>query len=123
MSTDAPYYKKGYAICVSFICLSVVSCIAYAVAVVYENKKKARQPQDTALTEEEKMDLGVSLPCRLVDWLNGALTVWNIGSEPGVQVYAVRKWILHLMRDDLCCFMANIFTNTASDKPAMLSGD
>ncbi|KAJ4292165.1 High-affinity nicotinic acid transporter [Collariella sp. IMI 366227] len=58
VSTDAPYYKKGYAICVSFICLSVLASAAYAAAITWENKKRAKTPQNLDLTEQEKMDLG-----------------------------------------------------------------
>ncbi|KAL2160556.1 hypothetical protein VTH06DRAFT_1244 [Thermothelomyces fergusii] len=55
---DAPFYRKGYAICLSFICLSVVSCFAYAAAVVWENKKRSKQVHDLNLTESQKLDLG-----------------------------------------------------------------
>ncbi|KAL2146054.1 hypothetical protein VTI28DRAFT_5393 [Corynascus sepedonium] len=55
---DAPYFKKGYAICLSFICLSVVSCFAYAAAITWENKKRSKQAHDLNLTESQKLDLG-----------------------------------------------------------------
>ncbi|KAK4242406.1 major facilitator superfamily domain-containing protein [Achaetomium macrosporum] len=58
VQSDAPFYRKGYAICVSFICLSAVSCIAYALAVVWENRKRSKQPHDLNLTESEKIELG-----------------------------------------------------------------
>ncbi|KAH6627638.1 major facilitator superfamily domain-containing protein [Chaetomium tenue] len=56
---DGPLFTKGYAICVSFICLSVVSCILYAAAITWENKKRSKQVHDLNLTESEKLDLGV----------------------------------------------------------------
>jgi hypothetical protein len=59
---DGPFFTKGYAICVSFICLSVVSCILYALAITWENKKRSKQVHDLNLTQSEKLDLGVSLP-------------------------------------------------------------
>ena len=58
LSTDAPYYKTGYSICLSFLCLSAASCLLYAIAVVYENRKRDRTPTDVGLTEYEKTELG-----------------------------------------------------------------
>jgi hypothetical protein len=60
VTSDAPFFKKGYAICVSFICLSLVSCAAYAFSIMTENRKRRRQPRDLNLTEHEKTELGVS---------------------------------------------------------------
>lgn len=62
ISTDAPYYTKGYAISLAFLCLSAVSCCAYAVAVTVENRKRDRLVGDGGLTELEKRELGVSFP-------------------------------------------------------------
>ena len=61
VAADAPFYTKGYAICVSFICLSVLACVLYAVAITWENKRRSKQLHNLNLTETEKMDLGVSL--------------------------------------------------------------
>ncbi|KAK4216691.1 major facilitator superfamily domain-containing protein [Rhypophila decipiens] len=55
---DAPLYRKGYAICVSFICLSAVSCIAYAYTLWKENKRRDKAVHDVGLTEYEKTELG-----------------------------------------------------------------
>ncbi|ORY03758.1 putative allantoate permease [Clohesyomyces aquaticus] len=41
LATDAPYYKKGYSICMGAICLSVVSTIAYA-ALVWRERRSTR---------------------------------------------------------------------------------
>lgn len=60
VQSDAPLYKKGYSICVGFICLSAVSCILYAVVVTRENKERNRTGADHGLTESEKAELGVS---------------------------------------------------------------
>jgi len=38
----------------------VLACIAYAVAITWENRKRARQAHDLNLTESEKIELGVS---------------------------------------------------------------
>lgn len=61
LSTDAPYYKKGYSICISFLALSAVSCCIYAVAVVSANRKRDKAPVDVGLSEYEKTEFGVSL--------------------------------------------------------------
>ena len=66
VKSDGPFFTKGYAICVSFICLSVVASILYAAAITWENKKRSKQVHDLNLTESEKMDLGVSPPCRRI---------------------------------------------------------
>jgi MFS family permease len=57
---DAPYYKTGYTICLSFLCLSFASCCVYAFAVTYQNRKRDRSPTDVGLTEYEKTEMGVS---------------------------------------------------------------
>jgi len=62
LSTDAPYYRKGHIICVSFLCLSAASCCAYAVAVLFENRRRDRAPTDVGLTEYEKTELGDMSP-------------------------------------------------------------
>lgn len=60
IDTDAPRYTKGYAICLAFLCLSGLSCCAYAVAVTTANRKRDRMPVDRGLTDYEKTELGVS---------------------------------------------------------------
>lgn len=55
---DAPLYRKGYAICVAFVCLSAVSCVAYARVITRENGKRERAARDVGLSEWEKTDLG-----------------------------------------------------------------
>jgi hypothetical protein len=60
LSTDAPLFKKGYSICIAFICLSAVSCAAYAAAITWENRKRIRSATDVGLTDYEKTELGVS---------------------------------------------------------------
>lgn len=65
LSTDAPFYKTGYSICLAFLCLGFASCCIYACAVVFENRKRNKTPTDVGLTEYEKTEMGVSciLPC------------------------------------------------------------
>jgi len=61
LQTDAPYYKKGYSVCLSFLCLSAASCCAYAAAVTVQNRKRDKSPTDVGMTEYEKTELGVSI--------------------------------------------------------------
>ncbi|KAE8452480.1 hypothetical protein EG329_000382 [Mollisiaceae sp. DMI_Dod_QoI] len=62
LSTDAPYYKKGYSICLAFLCLSAFSCVLYGVAVVWQNRARDRAVRDVGLTEYEKTELGDMSP-------------------------------------------------------------
>ncbi|KAJ5145920.1 Major facilitator superfamily domain general substrate transporter [Penicillium bovifimosum] len=47
-------YRTGYIICLSFVCLSAVSCAAYLLALWLENKKRDRSPVDPAMIPEEE---------------------------------------------------------------------
>lgn len=58
VSKDAPYYKKGYSICLGFLCLSAVSCCIYAVVVTAANRRRDKTPVDVGLTENEEAELG-----------------------------------------------------------------
>ncbi|EKM59632.1 uncharacterized protein PHACADRAFT_114646 [Phanerochaete carnosa HHB-10118-sp] len=59
LAQDAPKYIKGYSICISFICLSMVSCIAYFLHVEWLNRKRDREGDNGAnLSWEEKQELG-----------------------------------------------------------------
>lgn len=60
LAPDAPLYKKGYSICVSFSCLSALCCAIYAVSVTWENRKRDKTARDIGLTDYEKTELGVS---------------------------------------------------------------
>jgi len=60
LAADAPFYHKGYSICIAFICLSAVSCCLYAAALVWENKRRDKAVRDVGMTEYEKTELGVS---------------------------------------------------------------
>lgn len=43
LAQDAPKYIKGYSICISFICLSMVSCVAYFLHMAWLNRKRERR--------------------------------------------------------------------------------
>ncbi|KAK1831491.1 major facilitator superfamily domain-containing protein [Podospora conica] len=59
MAADAPRYKKGYALGMGFLGLAAVSCVLYAIALVWENKKKEKTLREQPpLTDEEKKYLG-----------------------------------------------------------------
>lgn len=62
LAKDAPKYKPGYSICISFICLSAAACLAYFVSVVIQNRNRDRTPQDVGLTDWEKTELGDMAP-------------------------------------------------------------
>lgn len=55
---DAPRYKTGYTICISFVSLSALSCIVYFVSVFIQNRNRDRNPTDQRLTEYEKTEMG-----------------------------------------------------------------
>ncbi|KIW67122.1 hypothetical protein PV04_06395 [Phialophora macrospora] len=45
LKTDAPEFKTGSRICIGFLCLAFIACLAYFVACVTENRKIARQEE------------------------------------------------------------------------------
>ena len=58
LSTDAPFFTRGYGICVGFICLSVISCCIYAASLVVQNRNREKAGRDLGLTEWEKTEMG-----------------------------------------------------------------
>ena len=57
LATDAPFYHKGYSICIGFICLSAGTCCIYFAAVFLQNKNKGKS-HDMGMTEWEKTEKG-----------------------------------------------------------------
>ncbi|CAI7569993.1 unnamed protein product [Penicillium glandicola] len=56
-------YRTGYIICLSFICLAVLACVTYMVALRFENKKRDRAAVDPAtIPEDEEEYLGDLAP-------------------------------------------------------------
>jgi len=55
---DKPEFKRGYSICLAFLCLSAASCCAYAVAVWSQNRSRDKAPRNLSLTEYEKTEMG-----------------------------------------------------------------
>lgn len=63
LAKDAPLYKPGYSICMSFCCLSVAACCVYMAAVWFENRKRDRAAVDPdAIPDEEEEYLGDLAP-------------------------------------------------------------
>ncbi|KAL8921929.1 MAG: hypothetical protein Q9172_003778 [Xanthocarpia lactea] len=52
------FYRPGYAICISFICLSAVGCVVYAGSLLVQNRRRERAPRDLGLTRYEKTEMG-----------------------------------------------------------------
>ncbi|KIH89397.1 major facilitator superfamily transporter [Sporothrix brasiliensis 5110] len=58
ISTDAPKFTKGYAICIGFVLISAISCCLYFAALVMENRRREKAVRDVGMTEYEKTELG-----------------------------------------------------------------
>ncbi|CAK7223358.1 High-affinity nicotinic acid transporter [Sporothrix bragantina] len=58
ISTDAPRFTKGYAICIAFVMISAISCCLYAAALTMENRRREKAVRDVGMTEYEKTELG-----------------------------------------------------------------
>ncbi|KAI0128467.1 major facilitator superfamily domain-containing protein [Xylariales sp. AK1849] len=58
ISTDAPYYRKGYAICIAFTCLSALASIGYLISITIENRRRAKSVRNVGLSDYEKTELG-----------------------------------------------------------------
>lgn len=58
LQKDAPNYRNGYIICISFCALSGAACVAYVLAVWLENRKRDREATvthpDAAPSAEEQ---------------------------------------------------------------------
>ncbi|KAI0199655.1 MFS general substrate transporter [Astrocystis sublimbata] len=55
---DAPYFTKGFAICLAFVLLSGFSSVLYLISIHLENRKRAKTVTDIGLTEHEKTEMG-----------------------------------------------------------------
>ncbi|MCJ1435985.1 hypothetical protein MMC27_005363 [Xylographa pallens] len=62
LSTDAPLYKRGYAISIGFVCLSAASCVTYFMSVWMQNRARDRAGRNLGLTEWEKTEKGDMSP-------------------------------------------------------------
>ncbi|KAJ5263564.1 hypothetical protein N7478_011169 [Penicillium angulare] len=63
MTQDAPFYTKGYSICIGFCCLSIISCAVYVLSLWHENRKRDNAAVDpNTVSEEEETYLGDLAP-------------------------------------------------------------
>ncbi|KAK9476953.1 major facilitator superfamily domain-containing protein [Lipomyces japonicus] len=65
LAADAPKYTKGYAICLAFAALSMVSCLVYLLGIMKENRDRARGvglENWESLSDEEKVLRGDNNP-------------------------------------------------------------
>lgn len=62
LGTDAPRYRRGYSICIAFICFSALSCAAYFWAVLTQNQTRDRASTNMGMTDEEKTEKGDMSP-------------------------------------------------------------
>lgn len=58
LTKDAPRYVPGYSICIAFVILSTIASIIYFIAVMSQNRKKAKSPRDFSMSEADKAALG-----------------------------------------------------------------
>jgi VanZ family protein len=58
LDADAPYYKKGYSICIAFTALSGLASVVYLATLVIENRRRAKSVRDVGLSDYEKTELG-----------------------------------------------------------------
>ncbi len=62
LQSDGPFFRKGYSICIAFICLSALASCAYAAALSWENRRREKAAVTEAVVgEDEKAELGVSV--------------------------------------------------------------
>lgn len=54
LSSEAPYYKIGFTICISWCCLSIAACCLYFAAIWFENRKRDRAAIDPSAVSEEQ---------------------------------------------------------------------
>lgn len=58
LAKDAPKYITGFAICISFVCLSALSCCIYFVACASQNRSREKSVVDINLSRQQKAELG-----------------------------------------------------------------
>ncbi|KAI8947447.1 MFS general substrate transporter [Xylaria longipes] len=58
LDSDAPYFTKGFAVCLGFVILSALSSALYLISIYIENRKRAKMVTNIGLTEHEKTEMG-----------------------------------------------------------------
>ena len=58
LAQDAPKYRTGFSICLSFVCLSMFSCGLYFLHITWLNRQRDRGGEGSDLSWEDKRKLG-----------------------------------------------------------------
>ncbi|KAI1425993.1 major facilitator superfamily domain-containing protein [Xylaria sp. FL1777] len=58
LDSDAPYFVKGYAVCLGFTAVSAIACVLYLISIHMENRRRAKTATNIGLSEYEKTELG-----------------------------------------------------------------
>ncbi|KAF2970567.1 hypothetical protein GQX73_g2984 [Xylaria multiplex] len=58
LDSDAPYFTKGYAVCLGFTVLSALSSTLYLISIYVENRRRAKTVTNIGLSEYEETELG-----------------------------------------------------------------
>ncbi|KAI0911550.1 major facilitator superfamily domain-containing protein [Ustulina deusta] len=58
LDSDAPYFTKGYAVCLAFTLLSALASTLYLISIYVENRRRAKMATDIGLSEYEKTEMG-----------------------------------------------------------------
>ncbi|TRX94786.1 hypothetical protein FHL15_004247 [Xylaria flabelliformis] len=58
LDSDAPYFTKGFAVCLAFVVVSIAASTLYLISIHIENRKRAKTVTNIGLTEHEKTEMG-----------------------------------------------------------------
>ncbi|GAW25736.1 putative MFS transporter [Rosellinia necatrix] len=58
LDSDAPYFTKGYAVCLGFVVLSAFSSTLYLISIYIENRRRSKMVTDVGLSDYEKTEMG-----------------------------------------------------------------
>ncbi|KAK5629608.1 hypothetical protein RRF57_005323 [Xylaria bambusicola] len=58
LDTDAPYFTKGYAVCLGFAVVSALASVLYLISIHVENRRRDKTATNIGLSEYEKTELG-----------------------------------------------------------------
>ncbi|KAI1823062.1 MFS general substrate transporter [Xylaria intraflava] len=58
LDSEAPNFTQGYAVCLAFVIITVISSILYFISIYVENKRRDKMPINVGLSEYEKTEMG-----------------------------------------------------------------
>ncbi|RWA11738.1 hypothetical protein EKO27_g3394 [Xylaria grammica] len=58
LDSDAPYFTKGYAVCLGFVIISALASTLYLISIYVENRRRAKTATNIGLSEYEETELG-----------------------------------------------------------------